>query len=403
MTKKRILVLGSYPINNPQHGGQKRADAIVRSYKRNFTDVRYSAIFYKHYYGDYGHYDISVSRVTADKINKIPDFSDIYCGEAVYSDPVVKRKVKKLIKDFNPDVIHVEQPYVYLGLRLLLKEIKNASKIIFGSQNIEYMMKKDIFEGISIGENDTDWAINKIRELETNFSKECDLLVAVSEEDAAAHAKLGADNIVVAPNGVSVPNKPVLDQFRSSMKKEGPYIVKKSILFIGSAHPPNWLGFEKMVTKKLGFLPVDTRIYIVGGVSEYFIRVISARSIEDVTFWQRAIACGRVSERKLSKLLQDADLIILPITEGGGSNLKTAEAFVANKKIVATSYALRSYDYLLDIPNLYIADTTKDFQQAILTALDTKFIERSDKDIKIISKVLWDNCLKDLISGVAVL
>ena len=87
-----------------------------------------------------------------------------------------------------------------------------------------------------------------------------------------------------------------------------------------------------MVSLKLGFLPTYARIYIAGGVSDYLMKTINSHSIEDLTFWQRAIACGRVSEKKLNNLLTDTDVIILPITEGGGSNLKTAEAFIANKK-----------------------------------------------------------------------
>ena len=227
------------------------------------------------------------------------------------------------------------------------------------------------------------------------------MVIAVSDEDAAEYKKLGAKKVVIAPNGIDglYPNSN--NSPTRAHLKEGAYIVTKKILFIGSAHPPNWIGFEKMVSLKLGFLPTYARIYIAGGVSDYLMKTINSHSIEDLTFWQRAIACGRVGEKKLNNLLTDTDVIILPITEGGGSNLKTAEAFIANKKIVATSYAMRAYEYLASMPNLFIADKPEDFRKAIVEALDAKFISRSTEEDKLVQKVLWENCLEHMMQEVA--
>ncbi len=103
-----------------------------------------------------------------------------------------------------------------------------------------------------------------------------------------------------------------------------------------------------------------------------------------------------MSEESLGALLKIADIILLPITEGGGSNLKTAEALIANKKIVATPHALRSFEWAEDLPNIRIAKTKKQFTAAILDSLRTDFVERSPRQSELVKQVLWTNQLKQL-------
>jgi glycosyltransferase involved in cell wall biosynthesis len=264
-------------------------------------------------------------------------------------------------------------------------------------------MKQDIFKGLKISNEQAKNAVKKIKNLEVDLAKDCSIVIAVSESDANEYKTMGAKRVVLAPNGISQPSAVRRNANKSAFPRESQYIVDRRILFVGSGHPPNWVGFEKMVGIKLGFLPPKSRIYLVGGISDHFVRVIKRRTTQDVTFWQRAIACGLVSEKRLTNLLSDCDLIILPITEGGGSNLKTAEAFVADKNIVATSYAMRTYEYLDKLPNLYIADTPQKFREAILKAISESHKERSNNERELVKRVLWDNCLNELIKQVSLL
>jgi len=95
--------------------------------------------------------------------------------------------------------------------------------------------------------------------------------------------------------------------------------------------------------------------------------------------------------------------MLLPITEGGGSNLKTAEAILANKKVVTTSHALRSFEWFKDFPNVWVADTKQKFQDSITKAIKTPFVERTAAQKKQTQKVKWESCLADLIKEVKAL
>jgi hypothetical protein len=401
MVHKKILLLSTYPIKNPQHGGQKRTRAIYEAYKDNFAEVRHSAVFFRGFYADYDEDDIPLSGMGEQLVMQSPLTGDIVCGEAIHKDPVVKKKMTKLILELKPDIIHIEQPFPYLGLRPLLRELNVKPKLVFGSQNIEAPMKREILESANVPAKEVDNAVRIISELDHELTKASDLVVACTEFDLNEHTKMGAKKVVLAPNGIApiTTGKNARRHWQSRFKRLG---VKRTVLFVGSAHPPNWTGFLQMVGKGLGFVPADTRIVIAGSISDYFEREIKSETpdIEDATFWLRAFSAGRLSEERLGALIEQCDIMLLPITEGGGSNLKTAEAILADKKVIATSHALRSFEWFKDFPNVWVADSRRDFQKSIREALEAPLRGRTAEQTRLARQVQRDNCLAEMVKAV---
>ncbi|MEJ0072819.1 MAG: glycosyltransferase [Candidatus Saccharibacteria bacterium] len=404
MNKKKILVLSTYPIKNPQHGGQKRTYAIVDAYRQHFAQVRHSAVFFRPFYAEHEADDIPLGRDSEHKVMSSPLTGDVVCGEAIFEDGVVKRKMTSLLRSFAPDIIHIEQPFPYLGLKPLLKELQLSPRLVFGSQNIEAPMKREILEGAHVEEAQIRQAEKLITDLEAELSRASDLVVACTPSDLEAHKRMGAKHVVLAPNGVSRPHidPQAVRYWQDKFQDMG---VNRKILFVGSAHPPNWTGFLQMVGKGLGFLPYDARIIAAGSISDYFEREVNADApdIDDATFWLRAFATGRLSEDRLAALITLGDVILLPITEGGGSNLKTAEAILADKKVVATSHALRSFEWFKDFPNVWVADTKPTFIRSIQAALDASHAARSAQQAKLAHQVEWQQCLKAMVDRVGAL
>jgi hypothetical protein len=401
MNHKRLLLLSTYPIKNPQHGGQKRTAAIVEAYQKQFSEVRHSAVYFKSFYSDYDADDIPLSTESEQLVMQSPLTGDIVSGYAIFNDPIVKAKMTALIQEFAPDIIHVEQPYPYLGLKPLLEELNVHPKIVFGSQNIEAPMKREILEGYGTPEAAIQTAELTIANLETELSKISDLVIACTSSDMKAHAAMGAQNLVLAANGIAKNSASPAAKLHWKNKFAGLGITQ-TVLFVGSAHPPNWAGFLQMVGKGLGFMSYNARIVAAGSISDYFDREIitSNQTIEDATFWLRAFSAGRLSEDRLVALIEQCDVILLPITEGGGSNLKTAEAILADKKVVTTHHALRSFEWFKDFPNVWVADTQADFQKAITEALAAPRHERSATQQVIAEQVEWKNCLANMVAKV---
>jgi hypothetical protein len=400
--KLKILVISTYPIIYPKHGGQKRVDAIVKEYRKKFLEVRHCSVFFKGFYSEYEAYDIALGSKGERLVMQSPLTGDIVSGEAIYSDPVVKSKITRILTEFGPDVIHIEQPFPYLGLKPLLFELKLKPKIVFGSQNIEAPMKRDILKNAGVDATSITEIESIINQLEKDLSKDSDLVIACTQEDLATHKRFGAKKTVLAKNGAknSYTDNQSLSHWQGYYKKSS---IERTVLFVGSAHPPNWNGFIDMVGKGLGFIPADTRIVIAGSISDFFKREINENSIdiEDATFWLRAFSAGRLSEVSLGGLIKLSDVIILPITEGGGSNLKTAEAILANKKVVTTTHGLRSFEWFKDFPNVWIADNKNSFQKSISEALNTPFKSRSTYQIAQAKQVLWEECLSGMVEGVS--
>lgn len=396
MTK--ILVIATYTIKNAEHGGQRRVSAIVDGYNKIFDDVRFVSVFAPDYYKHKGTYDIPVKGKTRQQTLDSPYTSDIVCGQAIYEDQRVKRKFTDLLKSYKPDIIQIEQVFPYLGIKPLLQELGMNPKIILSSHNIEYSHKMDILNGTEF-EHEAAKAGRIIEECERDMAKNADLVVAVSQSDADTLKQMGAKQVVVAPNGIAknpltINGQKYWQEFKETNK------VSKIAAFIGSAHPPNWIGFLNVIGDRVGFLPPDSKLVMAGSIGDYFKETFSDYKPEHVTFWQRVVSAGRIDDERLTGLINVADVILLPISEGGGSNLKTAEAVLSGKKVVATKYAFRSFEEYIKLPNIYVADTPTDFRKAIIKAFNTELLPRAKAEVDLAEKVQWQYCLEPMMEGV---
>lgn len=398
---KKILQFGTYPITNRQHGGQKRTGAIHDAYAESFH-TQYVAVFSPHSYLEYDRaWDVPLSYKATNEADRNPLTSDIICGQAIFDDPEVKSAVAERLKRFAPDIIQIEQPYIYIGLKPLLEELKSNAKIIFSSHNVEGPMKRDMLYDAGMSSAYIDKAVSLIDQAEHDLARDSVLVTACTESDLQEHTKQGAKKCVLAMNGIApiVTTTKAKNHWSEKFKKAN---VHRFALFVASAHPPSITGFMDMIGKSIGFIKRDERIVLAGGICSYFVDMFKPTNIDigDATFWLRAYPAGRLSEDNLGALLSLSDIIVLPITEGGGSNLKTAEAIIADKKIVTTSHALRSFEWIKDFPNVWVADTEKDFKKAMRTAFNSPFVERTAAQQKKARTVLWEYRLKSLVEEV---
>jgi hypothetical protein len=396
MTK--VLVVATYTIKNAEHGGQRRVKAIVEAYRRVFKDVRFVSVFAPDYYAHKDRNDIAVKGQTRQKTLDSPYTGDIICGLSIYKDERVKEKFTKLLEAFQPDIIQVEQAFPYLGLKPLLKELGLKPKIVLSSHNIEYSHKIDILKSSGWAQ-EAEKAGRIIEECEQDMARNADLVVAVSHGDASELMRMGAKKVIVAPNGIAKnalteTGKKYWQDFKVQNK------VSKIATFIGSAHPPNWVGFLDTVGDRVGFLPPDAKLVMAGSIADYFKNTFNDYKPEHAAFWKRVVPVGRISDELLSGLIQISDVILLPITEGGGSNLKTAEAILSGKKVVATEYAFRAFEQYISLPNIYIANKPEEFRQAILRAFEADLIPRTESENKLAEKVQWQYCLEPMVKEI---
>jgi hypothetical protein len=392
MINKKMLVIGSYPIKDARHGGQKRLEAIFEHYRGFIKEVRFSAVFHKATYPQFEMTDICLGqKEILDEIDKDPQYYELIIGEAPNKDIHTRSYMAQLLLEYQPDIIHIEQPYLYAGMKVLLQELGMRPFLIFGSENIEAPLKDEILQHSHYGAKKRKDIVSRVDGIERMFTREADLVVAVSKSDALIHKRMGAKRCVVASNGIkkNVPDHTIQKYWLRYKKAEG---LDKTVVFIGSGHPPNYKGFLELIGNDSSFLRDGAKFIIAGGVGEYF-KITYKEKEAHLRFWEKVNAVGFLEEDQLTGLIDTADLIILPIISGGGSNLKTAEAILSGKKIVATSFAFRGFEEYLSLPNIYIADTPDEFKVAINKALDEPYIHRSRQEVSLAERVQWSYSL----------
>jgi len=78
---------------------------------------------------------------------------------------------------------------------------------------------------------------------------------------------------------------------------------------------------------------------------------------------------GELSDVDLAAIKFLAHAFLLPIEQGGGSNIKTAEALFSGAYVIATPAALRGFEQLMPLPEVFVAHSPEEFQTAIQEVL----------------------------------
>lgn len=290
----------------------------------------------------------------------------------------------------NFDVIHVEQPWLISFAKKMLIERGSSAKLIYGSQNIEWSLKKSIIRPY-FDYNTVEKYANLILQTELDAVSKSDAVVAVSEEDRIWLKSLTSKTVVLAPNGVSSWNS-TLSAKANAKKITG---IHTYALFCGSMHMPNINGFFKIFGDGFGSLKSDERLVVAGGAGLAIrndIRLANSSKLSE-----KIVITGVVDQSILHGLIDNSKCIVLPITQGGGTNLKTAEALWSGKNIITTTKAMRGFEFFASRSNVYIADTSASFKKALRVAMNEPLHEASELEKENLNLLLWPNMLKSLI------
>jgi len=196
--------------------------------------------------------------------------------------------------------------------------------------------------------------------------------------------------VVLAPNGVADRRAGIGDVQRSNAITH----CKKFALYLASSHPPNIQGFYDIFGDGIGCLAPEERMVVAGGASAAIAADPRFSSVAGLS--AKYVAAGEVSEAQVAGLLATAHVIILPITRGGGTNLKTAEALWSGRHVVGTRTAMRGFEDFCDADGVAVAGTPSEFQDAILEAMRKPALQLKSSERRDRARVLWDSTLTDL-------
>jgi glycosyltransferase involved in cell wall biosynthesis len=388
-----ILILCTYPIANPKHGGQLRVRHIADAYMLAGHDVQVVGVLgSSSYEQETGFLPYPSQEQLTRAIANTFLMEDYALGQLFQQDEQCRRHLTSLIKT-QPDMIHVEQPWLFGFAMKYAATLKNRPQLIYGSQNTEWRLKRDIvvtYQGPAVAEQCADL----VKSVELQAVTQADAIVVVSQADANWLASNTDRPIILAPNGVKAWQSMPAGRQEARTISQG----YRYALFCASAHPPNMTGFFELFGGGFGSLKPDEKLVVAGGAS--YAIAGDPRVHRSAKLAEKTTTAGMVSQACLEGLLDQASCIVLPITQGSGTNLKTAEALWSGKHIVATTVAMRGFERFMNAPGVHLGDEPASFKQALRRAMSAAPITLSQDDLSARQSVLWQNCLAPLISAI---
>lgn len=382
---KKILQMTTYPIDKPDHGGKLRSHNIRKVLRKDFDVQTLSFDIQENESID----DLKVI-LSSQQISKV--VGHYYFYDWGINNYLVNTQLKQTIfenvKKFNPDIVLAEQGFLWPLIKEMMAEgiLKKDIFIIYSSQNIEYQMKEEIYQDTFDGEELENY-VTHVKNMEYDIIRSSDMILAVSNYD-----KNYIQNIVPQTpvylyrnghNGIEtdIQKDEWLKKFKSS---------KRNFVYIASWHGPNINGLYKLVEN--GLLELDSKevsIWILGSVGPGLLQTKNIVLEEDSPLK----IIGPTESDDIDGAILASTGIVLPIWEGGGSNLKTAQALLSGRKIIASNFAFRGFEEFLDEKELYISDEPKTLIEYMLN-METEYddIVRDNS----INGLLWDNLLSSL-------
>jgi glycosyltransferase involved in cell wall biosynthesis len=393
------LLLSTYPIVKPLHGGQIRLSEIRKAYERHGFKTVSIAVYDDPYAprDSIGPHDIPLP--VDDKFRtyngkRYPMITDLLAGMYFLISEKAFARVRTMIPE-KVDLVHLEQPFL-LPLAELLKKDRTCrdAVFVFGSANDEPRLKRMILSRYEVGDQQP--VIDRIAEFERKACELADVVFAVTRKELEHFSTFAPGRTFLAPNGThkpSVDNKK-LEIWRAKLGNDG------WLLYSGSAYPPNINGFVESYGGSLGCIPPGKFIVIVGSMSEGIYRAM----MQEVSY--QGLNAGRL---KLLFTIEREDLdcvkrlargFIVPLREGAGSNLKTAEALYSGKPLIATPKAMEGFEQYIGADNVIVATSSESFRNATRMLYTDPWF--ANKQFEERSEILWENCLESAIANAVV-
>ena len=231
--------------------------------------------------------------------------------------------VRETVRKWHPGVVQLE----WTQMAVYAADCAPAKTVL-----VEHDITFELFEQMA-GQSEQ---AQRWRTFETNAWGNVDAVVVMSEKD---RARVGSRATVIG-NGVD------LDRYQPPNEPPEP----NRLLFIGSFnHLPNRSGIEWFLREVWPLLNGLT-LHIIAGVETS----LAAPNVEVEGF----VPDVRPAYRR-------ASVVIVPLTESAGTNIKVLEALAMGKPIVSTSVGMNG----LDVPGVVVADSPLDFGNAIRASL----------------------------------
>lgn len=385
----KILQMATYDVERPDHGGKLRSHHMRKALKSRFMVETLSFEWSDHE-------DAATLQVLLDQsmwgdlgLNGLV----IDWGICTYLDhrDDLYYAISKKVKAYSPDVLLMEQPFLWPLAQRFLQDgtIDPGAKIIYNSQNIEVGMKRKIYFD-AFPQETAEKYTQYVNALETGIIHHAHGALAVSECDANYISEHTNIPIRVFANGHTRPKHNDQDDKWSRFFAD----YRVNWVFVGSWHPPNINGLRDL----LAAMPVTVdsnqfALWILGSAGNGLLSLEGFRR-EDYPYLK---VLGPVSGEDIDAAIMNSSGVVLPIWEGGGSNLKTAQALLSCKCIVGADFSFRGFESFVNEDGVFLGETPAEVSRLICESNPANSYKRSEA----VASLEWDYVTKELAAYLA--
>ena len=392
---RSIVQLSYYSTRRPVSGGQKRIAALRDGLTRLGHSVHPVEVFswmetiHPDDFKFPAYDDEWVRRFSGEYEARL---ADVLVSNRAFGDAVMDR-----VLDYRPDILWVEQPFMWPFLRERIGEDARF-RLVYSAHNVEWQVRSELVGRSRLGP----YAPLRIQEMECEFGRSADLVVAVSAPDRQWFQDAGACDTVLVRNASCCPQPdPTGETRRACREALGLSDDTMVLLYVSAYWEPNWLGLAEWCLPPLEAVSAehDVRLLLVGGIG---LRAGEA----DLPHGQRRliVSMGEVEEARKDAAYAAADAVLLPVVAGGGTNLKSAEALLSGLPVVASGYAMRGLEPLCGLEGVSVARSRPDFAKALERQVRDHFARRAAgepplrraADPEVVELCGWDGALAPL-------
>ncbi len=260
----------------------------------------------------------------------------------------VAQALVRLLQETSFDIVQLEGLYLVPYVPLIRKYSK--AKISIRQHNVEFR----IWERLAAGESGLKkWYLStlagQLRRFETRHINDYDLILPISQQEAATLQDLGAtSDMMVHPFGIAVEDMPFCPVTTPPIR----------LYHIGAMdwqpnqESVNWL-LEKVWPLVSAALP-EARLYLAGRnmPEEYFQKK-----------WPQVEVVGEVADARAFE--QDKSILLVPLLSGGGVRIKIFQGMAMGKAVVTTTIGLEGIAARAD-KEVCVADDPEHFAGKII-------------------------------------
>jgi glycosyltransferase involved in cell wall biosynthesis len=299
--------------------------------------------------------------------------------------PSVTRKLKKIISDFNPDVVHANNIHYHISYRVLKTAKNSGAKVILTVHDVmlfnywkftEYIDPKKIACDLSFNYKINLWTQLKVHKRRYNpfrniiirhYLKYCDNIYAVSNELKKALEQNKINNVEVVHNGIDTKvwtPQEEKDPVRHKLDLDG----KKIVLQVGRS---GWRKGSEQMIKIMNVVKdlIPESVLLIAGKNDAYgakMQKIAEKCGVKIVF------TGWLGESDLRDIYSMSDVVVFPSVCFDTFGMVNIEAMAMEKPVVATCFG-GSKEVVEDGVTGYIRNPydTSGFAQAVSSLLES--------------------------------